>query len=95
MILLIIFTAALLLLSIPQPVHAIIILPALILIPLAKLVAIVVAAFGIPATSLGVLISKITRNKKLAIIVTLVFILLIALSTAIVFKIANPNRPWF
>ena len=87
--------AMLVYLSIAYSAHAIIVLPALILIPLAKLVAVVVSALSLPVASIGIFISKITKKHKPAIIFSIAAIILIAAITAIVLRLKNPNNPWF
>jgi hypothetical protein len=78
-----------------QPAYAIVILPALILIPIAKMVAVVVATFALPAASVGVYLSKVTKNHKLGIILPVVIILVIALISLLGFMYFHPNNPIF
>ncbi len=87
--------AMLVYLSIAYSAHAIIELPALILIPLAKLVAVIVSALSLPVASIGIFISKITKKHKLAIVFSVVSIILIAIISVVVLRLKNPNNPWF
>ncbi len=87
--------AMLVYLSIAYSAHAIIVLPALILIPLAKLVAVIVSALSLPVASIGIFISKITKKHKLAIVFSVVSIILIAIISVVVLRLKNPNNPWF
>jgi archaellum biogenesis protein FlaJ (TadC family) len=85
-----------LILIIPPRAHAIIFLPALILIPIAKIIALIIGGFTLPALSLGALWSKLTKHS-LKRTLLLIFLCLLTLSLAIgtVLKLANPNRPIF
>jgi hypothetical protein len=83
------------LLSMPDSTQAIIILPALLLIPLAKILAVIVSAFVFPVASFGVLLGKITRNRKLALAVTGTAILIITGAAIVVLKLVYPANPWF
>jgi hypothetical protein len=76
--------------------HAIIFLPAVILIPIAKIVALVIGGFSFPALGLGALWSKLFRTsikRTLSIIITLLILLGILL--VVLLKIYNPDRPLF
>lgn len=75
--------------------HAIVFLPALLLIPLAKLIAVVVSAFTLPTAAIGVFIAKVTKNRRLAWGIAIGILLLTALIAALILKGKNPNNPWF
>lgn len=75
--------------------NAIVILPALVLIPIAKLVAVVVAAFALPATSLGVYISSVTKNRRLGILLPVVILLVVGLVSFVAFLYFKPDNPIF
>lgn len=79
----------------PPQVHAIVILPAIMLIPLVKLVALVIGAFSIPVGSAGILLAKITKKNKLVFIISFILILLISVLAAIVLRLTHPQNPWF
>ncbi len=84
------------LLFFPKPAHAIIFLPALILIPIAKLVALIIGGLSIPALSLGALWSRLTQKSlKRTSIVIVGALVVLAILVAIVLKIENPDRPLF
>ena len=78
-----------------EQVHAIVFLPALLLIPLAKLIAVIVSAFSIPAASIGVFIAKITKNRRLAWGIAIAILLVITVSATFILKWKNPDNPWF
>lgn len=79
-----------------KPAHAIIFLPAIVLIPIAKIVAIIMGGFSLPALGVGALWSKLfgkSLRRTITIIITLLVIL--GLVFAIFLKIHNPERPLF
>lgn len=76
--------------------HAIIFLPAIILIPIAKIVAIIIGGFSFPTLGIGALWSKLFgKSLKKTIIILTSLLLLIAVALVIIFKIHNPYRPLF
>ncbi len=80
----------------PRPVHAIIFLPALILIPIAKIVAVLIGGLSIPVVSIGALWSRLTKKSlKRTITVIVGILLIIAALVAVILKIENPARPLF
>jgi protein-S-isoprenylcysteine O-methyltransferase Ste14 len=83
-------------LVIPTPAHALVILPALILIPIAKILAVALVALGVPATALGLAWSKLTRHpfKKTLLVVGVVLFLLV-MGLGIYLRITNPDRPLY
>ena len=78
------------------PAQAIIILPALILIPIAKIIAIVVGGFAFPALGMGVLWNKLF-NTPLKKVLVFAFLLLVVIGvcTAVYLKVTTPERPLF
>lgn len=81
-------------LAVAPTAQAIVIVPALILIPVAKVIAIVMGGLAFPALSLGVLWSKLfnTSFKKIIMWIGLV-LFLTALALAVYLKVSNPARP--
>lgn len=78
------------------PAHAIIFLPAIVLIPIAKIVVLIIGGFSLPALGVGALWSKLF-GKSLGRIIAVIIIALIVLGLvfAILLKIHNPDRPLF
>lgn len=75
--------------------HAIIFLPAVILIPIAKLIAIIAGGFSIPSLGLGVLWHKLFKASwKQSIAIVILALLFVVVAAAIFFHLENPNRPW-
>jgi len=79
----------------PPKVHAIVILPAIILVPLVKIIALVVGVFSVPVASGGAILAKITKNYKLVILASCILLVLIGVATAIVLRVTHPANPWF
>ena len=79
----------------PPKVHAIVILPAVILVPLVKLIALVVGALSIPVGSAGVIVAKITKKYTFVILASVILILLIGIAAAIFLRITHPDNLWF
>jgi hypothetical protein len=79
-----------------QNAHAIIFLPALILVPIAKVIALVIAGASLPALGFGTLFSKLFGKswKKTMLVMFIILFVAIAL-LAIYLKIQNPDRPFF
>lgn len=77
-----------------KPVQAIIILPVVILIPLAKIVAIIIGALSLPSVTIGTIWSKLFK-KSLARTLTLIVIALAAVGIGLllILKIFFPNHP--
>ncbi len=77
------------------PVAALVIVPALVLIPIVKILAVLLGAFGAPILGIGALLAHIKkwpRTKTLIVVITLIGALL--LLGAIILKIMDPARPW-
>lgn len=81
--------------ALPPRAHAIIILPAVALIPLAKLIAVIVGTLSIPAASLGTMVGIFTKNRKLGISVTLIVITVLTVAVAYFLRVKNPHNPWY
>ena len=79
----------------PSTAHAIIVIPALILIPIAKLVALIAAAFSIPLASVGVFIRSVTKNRRLGIIISISILALVILVSVLILHHKYPENPWF
>lgn len=80
----------------PTPVHAIIYLPAVVLIPIAKIVAIIISGFSFPVIGLGMLIGRVFRKSSTRMAVVSIFLLIIiCVILVVLLKIANPERPFF
>ncbi len=78
-----------------KPVHAFIIIPALILIPIAHIVAAIIGGFSLPAMGLGLLWSKLTeKSLPKGIAFGMSFIIIAAVVIAIVLKVLSPERPF-
>lgn len=96
------YTAAVLMLlifgslAVPRDAHAIIFLPALILIPIAKFVAIILAGFAIPTMGIGALAGKMFRlSRKQTIAAILSFLFIAAVCLGLFLKLHDPSRPMF
>lgn len=79
----------------PQPAHAIIILPALILIPVAKAVAIVIGALTLPSVGVGIVMRKLFNTPIKKVVMSILIVLMIIISLTVLFlKMIYPNRLW-
>lgn len=76
--------------------HALILIPAIVLIPIAKIVALIIGGFTFPALSVGVLWSKLFgKSLGRTICVILAIFVVLAVILAIYLKLHNPERPLF
>jgi hypothetical protein len=76
--------------------HAIIFLPALLLIPIAKIVAIIIGGLSLPALGVGALWSNLFKKSlKRTIVVIAIMMVIIALILILFLKLHNPDRPLF
>ena len=76
--------------------HAIIFLPAVVLIPIAKIVAFIIGGFSFPALSVGALWSKLFhKSLKRTLIVITCLLILLTIILVVIFKLHNPDRPFF
>jgi len=76
--------------------HAIVFLPAIVLIPIAKIIAFIIGGFSFPALGVGALWSKLfgkSLGRTISAIIAILMVLAIIL--AIFFKLHNPDRPLF
>lgn len=78
----------------PMHAKAIIILPAIILIPIAQMLATVIASLSIPIAGLGLLIKTMTKNHRLAIAISLFTLFLILVVATLVLRYQYPDNPW-
>lgn len=79
-----------------QKAEAIVFLPALILIPIAKIVVLLIGGFSLPALGVGVLWSKLCKKSiKQTLLVILAIFLILTVVLIIILKIENPSRPLF
>lgn len=75
---------------------AIIIIPAVILIPIVKLVAIIISGFTIPIFGITTYFHKLSNKPIIrGIYVSIAILLALATLIAIVLKLMNPSRPLF
>lgn len=89
----IVFAASLLLA--PQA-HAIIFLPAIVLIPIAKIIAVIIGGFSFPAFGVGALWSRLFKKSfKRVIPVIILLLVVLGIILLIFFKIVNPDRPLY
>lgn len=73
---------------------AIVFLPALILIPIAKIVAIVITGLSLPAISIGAMYSYLFKKSLQRTMLTIFgIILILAAIAAVLLKFSNPDRP--
>lgn len=79
----------------PSRTHAIIVLPAVILIPIAKIVALIIGGLSFPLISLGVFIHTFTKNYKLALLISLSILIFAAIVSAVILKQKFPDNPLF
>ncbi len=78
----------------PRPAHAIVILPAVLLIPIIKIVAIVIGSLSVPAISISALWSKLFgKSLPITIAWTVAVLILIGILLGIFLKIRLPDRP--
>lgn len=79
-----------------QKTYALVFVPPLLLIPIAKLIAVILGGLALPTLGISTIVSK---GKKNAILRTLLFficvLLIVGILTTLFLKIQNPSRPWF
>ncbi len=76
--------------------HAIIFLPAIILIPIAQIIAFIIGGFALPTLGIGVLWGKLSgKSLRKTVVVSVVLLLIIVIAVAIFLRVENPNRPLF
>lgn len=78
------------------PVHAVIFLPAIVLIPIVKIIALIIGGFSLPALGVGAIWSKFF-GKSLRRTITIIVVILVAIAIilAVFLKLHNPDRPLF
>lgn len=75
-------------------VHAIVLLPAVLLIPIIKIVAIVIGSLSVPAISISALWSKLFgKPLHMAIAWTIAILIVIGMLLGVFLKIQLPDRP--
>jgi hypothetical protein len=82
-------------LTYPPETQAIIFLPALILIPIAKVVAVVIAGLSFPVLGVGSLIGMLKGSSKKGVFVSIVFLITLTFLLFLILKVANPEHPLF
>lgn len=76
--------------------HGIIFLPAVVLIPIAKIVALIIGGFAFPALGVGVLWSKLFGASLGRVMsVAIIILVILAMVLTIFFKLYSPERPMF
>lgn len=76
--------------------HAIIFLPAIILLPIIKIIALIIGGFSIPALGIGALSGKLFHaSPKKSIPIVIGVLIILAVILAIFLKLENPERPLF
>lgn len=77
----------------PRNSEAIILMPAVILIPIAKLIALFITGFILPVTGIGVIYSKYTHKPVVKILIIFLSIMIVlALIAGVILKIVQPHR---
>lgn len=80
----------------PTHSHALIVLAPIVLIPIIKLIALIIAGLTLPATTAGIIYSKLTKHNTTKVVVIVVgFLALTAIILGVILKIINPERPIF
>jgi hypothetical protein len=80
----------------PGEVKAIIFMPALILIPIAKIVSIIIGAFALPMIGFGAIWSRFRKIPiKKMMLAVFVLLTIIGIMVAVGIKAIDPIRPWF
>lgn len=83
-------------LAYPPQAQAIIILPALILIPIAKIVAVVIGAASLPSLTFGAVWSKLFKKSPVqTLMIVVTFLGMLAIILFVGLKIFLPNHPLF
>lgn len=79
-----------------RPAMAIIILPVVILIPLAKVVALIIGALSLPSVTIGAIWSRLFKKSLARILASIITILAAAgIGLLLVLKIFFPEHPLF
>lgn len=82
-------------LFVPQA-HAIIFFPAIVLIPIAKIVALIIGGFAFPALGAGSIWSKLFGTSfKRTLLVVIAVLVVLTIILVLFFKLHNPDRPLF
>ncbi len=76
--------------------HAVIFLPAIILLPIIKIIALIIGGFSIPTLGIGALSGKLFHTSpKKSIPIIIGVLLVLAGILAVILKLENPDRPLF
>jgi hypothetical protein len=76
--------------------HAIIFLPAIVLIPIAQIIAFIFGGFAIPTLGIGALWGKLAgKSMKKTILLSVLILILLTIAIALFLKFENPERPLF
>ena len=80
----------------PVPVHAIIFLPAILIIPIAQLVAFLLGSFTLPVVITSFIWSKLFKKSwKRGLLYSVIFLVALGITAVVFLKILNPDRPFF
>lgn len=79
----------------PTNIQAIVVIPAIVLIPIAQMVAAIISGLSVPIVSFGILIKIFTNNRKLAVKLTILLFVLTVLLSIIIMKWKYPDNPLF
>jgi hypothetical protein len=75
-------------------VDAIIFLPAIILIPIAKIIAVLIGGFSLPVIGASAFVNKITgKSAAKGILYGIIILVVLGVIAAVVLKLVNPDRP--
>ncbi len=78
------------------PAHAIIFLPALILIPIAKIIAVLIGGFSLPALGTGLITGKLFKKSvKKTLGIVAISLVLFGAFLFFLLRFLNPDRPLF
>ncbi len=79
-----------------QPSGAIIVLPALILIPIAKIVGIILGILSVPTLGLGAVFAKLTKHSVMkGFLIALGILVITGVVLALIIKLFNPDHSLF
>jgi hypothetical protein len=79
----------------PQTAQAIILLPALVLIPIAKIISLIIGALLFPFVGGVAVWGKISQKPVYKMIaVSIVLLIVVGIVLALGLKLSNPDRPW-
>lgn len=77
-----------------EKVDAIIFIPAIILIPIAKIIAVLIGGFSLPILGASAFVNKITgKSAAKGVLYGIIILVVIGVVAAVVLKLVNPGRP--